>query len=413
MKFRSSRQTIAPPRNTNGSRFFQNFKTAFKRRQAQTSLNTVLSIVLITAALILDSCQKEVITQPAIDTSSTALTTTSTGPTVDAGPERRVVYPSSSSTLCGRGSSSIGSVTFKWTQLGGNSVSIAKPTNDTTNISGLAPGVYTFVLTVTDKNGITAKDTAYVSVLKKMFWTIGGVSREALVHLPQGSTSPSLIFAFHGHGGTDLSFASKAFEVLWPEALVVYPQGLPTKSNNDPYAKESGWQTSVGEINTKTGIKDQDLKLFDAMLITFENNYNANPKQVFTHGWSNGGQFVYNVLWTARGSKFAALCSAASLLSSTSGKNTIPVMHVGGTADPLVAFTYQQETGQKVRTLDLCSNTGTTWATGADGLLGTHYPSSISDPLIFLKYNGGHDYPSTVPALIVKFFKQVAAGTIK
>jgi len=406
MKSNQGIQTILLTKKFHGFRFFQKAIQSFKFVSPRIFLKASHFIAVGIVALMLGSCRKEVVTQP-VDTSLTGFATGTSGPIVDAGPERKVVYPSSTSTLCGKGSSSIGPVTFKWTQISGNSVTIAKPTNDTTNINGLIPGVYSFVLTVTDKNGISARDTAFVSVLKKLTWTVGGISREALVHLPQGSGSAPVIFAFHGHGENAIGFAVKALEVQWPQALVVYPQGLPGNDN------KPGWQTSVGEVNPKTGIKDQDLKFFDAMLTTFENNYNVNAQQVFAHGWSNGGMFIYNVLWAARGSKFAALCPAASLLSTTSGKITIPVMHVAGTADPVVGFTSQQKTVQAVRNLDRCSDNGTTWATGANGVLGTHYPSSISDPVLFLKYNGGHDYPSNVPPLIVKFFKQVVAGTIK
>src|SRR4051812_22438336 len=374
----------------------------FNFRPGNTLLKTSHFLIAGIVALMLSSCQKEVATQPAREMSSNAFAAAVTGPTVDAGLIRKVIYPTSNSTLCGKGWSSTGSVTFKWTQLSGNAVTMAKPTNDTTNITGLAPGVYTFVLTVTDKAGVSARDTTFVTVLKKITWTIGGVSREALVHLPQGSGPAPVLFAFHGHGNQDIGFAAKAFETEWPEALVVYPQGLPDKDNR------AAWQTTVGLVDPKTGIKDEDLKFFDTMLTTFENNYNANAQQIFAHGWSNGGQFVYNVLWAARGDKLAALCPAASLLGTTSGKITIPVMHVAGTTDPLVGFTSQQKTVQTVRNLDQCSDNSTTWATGANGLLGTHYPSSINDAVIFLQYTGGHDYPSNVPPLIVQFFKQVA-----
>src|SRR6478672_9728200 len=62
-------------------------------------------------------------------------------------------------------------------------------------------------------------------------WTVDGVEREALVFLPSVSSKskPPVIFAFHGHGG-NMHFAARgmAFQNFWPEAIVVYPQGLPT-----------------------------------------------------------------------------------------------------------------------------------------------------------------------------------------
>ena len=72
----------------------------------------------------------------------------------------------------------------------------------------------------------------------KMTWNIEGVTREALVHPPKGgSGSAPIIFAFHGHSGTDVGFSAKGFEKSWPEAIVVYPQGLPTESHGDPQVR--------------------------------------------------------------------------------------------------------------------------------------------------------------------------------
>src|SRR4051794_5853213 len=125
--------------------------------------------------------------------------------------------------------------------------------------------------------GTTRRDSTHVTVLEKMTWTISGIAREALVHPPTGgSGAPPVMFAFHGHGGTDLGFADRVFEVNWPEAVVIYPQGLPTKSPSDPNCKNSGWQLLVGEVNCRNGVVDQDLKFFDAMLSTFINKYNIN-----------------------------------------------------------------------------------------------------------------------------------------
>jgi polyhydroxybutyrate depolymerase len=384
----------------------------FEKRSA-VKIYQLLAIVI--AAVIFSSCRKEKLSDPVLNsTTSAAFATANTQLQVDAGPIKRVVYPlSTSTTLFGSGSDSSRLVTFKWTQIGGNSIAtIAQPTRDITSVSGLKPGIYTFTLTVTDKSGTSRTDTTFVTVLKKMTWTIGGTTREALVHIATGPGKAPVIFAFHGHGGTDLGFAGKGFELEWPEAVVVYPQGLPTKSHQDPDGKKSGWQNSVGEVNSFTGIKDQDLKFFDAMLPTFKKSYNADSSRIFIHGWSNGGLFVYNVLWTARGDKLAALAPAAAILRTINGKKTVPVMHTAGTSDPIVSFSNQEKSVQTVRNLDQCSTTGTMWATGENGLLGTHYLSSITNPVIFLQYDGGHAYPDAVPPLIVKFFKQTTSNTL-
>jgi len=272
-------------------------------------------------------------------------------------------------------------------------------------------GLYTFVLTITDNSGASRRDTTSITVLETMTWMVGNTKREALVHLPTGGSGQApVIFAFHGHGGTDLGFSEKAFELDWPEAIVVYPQGLPTKSRSDNDGRNSGWQHDVGEVNSKTGVADQDLKFVDAMLSTFKSKYNANSSLVFAHGWSNGGEFVYDVLWAARADKFAALSPAGAAVGTTNGKKGMPMIQVAGTNDQSVRFSSQEQSSKEVRTLDKCSSNGTEWVTGRNGLLGTHYSSSIDDNVVFLQYDGDHNYPYTIPPIIVDFFKEVAAG---
>ena len=334
-------------------------------------------------------------------------------PKVNAGSNKIVVYPSSTSTsLSGSGSDAEGAVTFLWKQISGvSTAAIAKPTAAITTVSKLKPGIYTFRLTVTDNSGVSRSDTTSVSVLQKLTWTIGGVAREALVHPPVGSTGTAapVIFAFHGHGGTDAEYAVKGFELNWPEAIVVYPQGLRTKGAIlDLNCRQSGWQTTVGEVNCFNGIKDQDLKFFDTMLTTLRRKYNANISLVFAHGWSNGAAFIYNVLWPARSKKLAGLGPSGGDLDTIAGKKPIPVIHAAGTQDVTDTFSHQQQDVQAIRNLNQCSSKGTVWATGPGGLLGTHYNSPINDPVVFLQYNGGHPFPSTVPPLMVQFFKEVA-----
>jgi predicted esterase len=385
-------------------------------KNSGTVVSTCSFLSLVIAALFFVSCQKEEISSPALNSTTSDVLSASASSNssikVDAGSNKIVVYPSSTSTtLSGSGSGSYGAVTFQWTQVSGNSTAvIAEPASPTTSVSNLNPGIYTFTLTVTDSYGTSRVDTTAISVLKKMTWIIEGITREALVHpSSQGNSATApVIFAFHGHGGSDLGFAEKGFELSWPEAVVVYPQGLPTTSNGDKDGKQTGWQHSVGEVNNHTLVQDQDRKFFDAMLARLENSYHANASQVFVHGWSNGGEFVYNVLWATRAYKLAALAPAAATLGTTDGKTTIPVIHIAGTQDDKVPFSKQQKSAQNVRNLNQCASTGDTWATGSNGLLGTQYASPVNTPEVFLQYEGSHSYPFNVPAMIVKFFREVA-----
>jgi len=91
-------------------------------------------------------------------------------------------------------------------------------------------------------------------------WDVDGVKREALVYAPSKKTDGKvpLVFDFHGHGGTAKNAArTHHFHTAWPEAVVVYMQGLNTPGKlTDPDGKKSGWQSGPGDQ------KDRDLKFF-------------------------------------------------------------------------------------------------------------------------------------------------------
>src|SRR2546430_338957 len=116
-------------------------------------------------------------------------------------------------------------------------------------------------------------------------WTVDGVEREALVFLPSASSKskPPVIFAFHGHGG-NMHFAARgmAFQNFWPEAIVVYPQGLPTPGIViDFEGNKSGWQRDIGQQN------DRDLKFVDAIMTTLRQKYSIDEGRVYATGFSN------------------------------------------------------------------------------------------------------------------------------
>lgn len=76
------------------------------------------------------------------------------------------------------------------------------------------------------------------------------LQREYILILPQikSDVPAPVVFAFHGHGGT-MRNSAKKFRIheLWPEAIVVYPRGLPTPSMTDPEGKKPGWQKTVDD----------------------------------------------------------------------------------------------------------------------------------------------------------------------
>ena len=87
-------------------------------------------------------------------------------PVANAGTNRTITLPTSSSNLAGSGTDADGTIaTYRWQQVTGPSASILSATN-TANItvSNLLAGVYTYRLTVTDNDGATATDDVTVTV---------------------------------------------------------------------------------------------------------------------------------------------------------------------------------------------------------------------------------------------------------
>jgi polyhydroxybutyrate depolymerase len=235
--------------------------------------------------------------------------------------------------------------------------------------------------------------------------TVDGVVREALLWAPaKAKTEPApLVFAFHGHGG-NMNNAARMYHLhtLWPEAIVIYPQGLNTPGQlTDPEGKKPGWQGAAGLQG------DRDLKFFDAMLASLEAKFKVDPKRIYSTGHSNGGGFTY-LLWAERGDKFAAFgpsaAAARRALGTQGGLKPKPMIHIAGEKDPLVKFEWQKLTMEAVRKTNQCGE-GTSWE-GAAGC--TLYPSEIGAPVVTFIHPGTHTYPGEAPALIVKFFKQHA-----
>lgn len=243
-------------------------------------------------------------------------------------------------------------------------------------------------------------------------WQVDGVPREALVYVPASAkkdsvnakTSPCpIVFAFHGHGGTMRSSArSFNYHSIWPEALVVYMQGLKTPGKlTDPEGKRTGWQHGLGAEN------DRDLKFFDAVLASLKADYYVDESRIYSTGHSNGGGFTY-LLWGNRGDIFAAMAPS----SAVPGKDwrdlkPKPALHLAGKNDPLVKYTWQELAIAGVKKLNGCDGDGTPWMESGK-LVGMLYASPSGTPFITLIHPGGHEFPSEAPAMIVKFFKEHA-----
>jgi polyhydroxybutyrate depolymerase len=233
---------------------------------------------------------------------------------------------------------------------------------------------------------------------EKLSLQVDGVEREALVYTPAGKSKAGgapLVFVFHGHGGTMKSAArSMRFYEAWPEAIVVYPQGVNTPTRVDPDGKRPGWQRSVGDQ------KDRDLKLFDAMLADIEKKHTVDKQRVYVTGFSNGAVFTY-LLWAERPGNLAAVAPIAGLPLERSEFKPVPkpAFIIAGRKDALVKFRSQQQMIEKVREINGVTEKGVSSGEGF-----TRYKSDNGTPVETLIHPGGHLVPREAVKLITLFF---------
>lgn len=231
-------------------------------------------------------------------------------------------------------------------------------------------------------------------------FTVDGVERQALVFsnsTPAATAGAPVVFVFHGHGGT-AQYAARRFRIheLWPEAVVVYMQGIPgVKGITDAEGTRNGWQKTPGEVG------DRDLKFFDAALERIQKKYKTDPNRVYVMGHSNGGRFV-NVLWNSRGEKLAALCSAAGpggmLIDKAPPK---PVFIIAGEKDPLVPFQTQQNSILRARRLLKTDES----KARVNGLERTEAGVNGSELVTYI-HPGGHEVPLEALPSVIGFFKR-------
>ena len=207
-------------------------------------------------------------------------------------------------------------------------------------------------------------------------WTVDGVKREAIVYTPKSTAGKApLIFSFHGHGDDMENFQYVGLQNVWPDAIIVYFQGLPSR---DGYR---GWQVEPGEYG------DRDLKMVDAVLAAMKKKYDVDDNRIYATGFSNGAHFTY-LLWATRPDVFAAFAPVAGRIRPTAmPKEPKPILIIGGERDQQVAFQDQR---------------------AAIGIA-TRVNGSAA-PVVTWIHPGGHEYPRPTSGKIVEFFHQHEKG---
>ncbi len=186
---------------------------------------------------------------------------------------------------------------------------------------------------------------------------------------------------------------SFGIERHWPEAIVVYPQGLPTKGMTDPEGKKPGWQKKKGDY------EDRDLAFFDAMLGSLKPK--IDPARIYATGHSNGGRMTY-LLWAER---FKALAAVAPSSSPAFGLlrdlKPLPAFIIAGEKDKVVPFRSQSMSIEGVRRL---MNTDPARAK-TEGFVRLE-PGSNGLELGTYIHPGDHTFPGKAVAPMIAFFKR-------
>ncbi|HZH98994.1 MAG TPA: hypothetical protein VEX38_08480 [Fimbriimonadaceae bacterium] len=226
---------------------------------------------------------------------------------------------------------------------------------------------------------------------------VDGVEREALISAPTSKEPAPLVFAFHGYGG-NMRRAADIFKLHehWPEAVVVYMQGLPSLNPRDPSNQRPGWDV----MNPPAG--NRDVKFVDALLADLKKSHKIDEKQVFAMGHSNGGRFSY-LLWAERGDTFRAfsMCGSNSVGFDRMLKPKSAFL-IAGQNDSTVPFANQQKTASLLKDL---LKVDAALDSSPDGY--KVYKGSGGAQLATYFHSGGHEYPADAGKMVVGFFRSL------
>jgi polyhydroxybutyrate depolymerase len=225
-----------------------------------------------------------------------------------------------------------------------------------------------------------------------MTWNVAGAQRTAIVYAPSSAANAKtpVLFAFHGFGDTNENFQGVGLEQAWPQAIVVYPQGLQVKRGG---AALPGWQTE------RRGEEDRDLQLVDTALASLREKYKVDDARIYATGFSNGAVFTF-LLWADRPDVFAAFAAVAGRLgTSVLPAVPKPFLQVGGKNDGNIRFALQEQAMDTARRVDGVSKGESC------GRNCTLYPSASGTPVMTVIHEGGHEWPDGTSQQIARFFQ--------
>ena len=169
--------------------------------------------------------------------------------------------------------------------------------------------------------------------------TFDSLSRSYRLHLPLGydeSRPVPLVLNFHGLNSSALlqeAYTQMSVAADAEGFMVVYPEGI-----------DQRWNVKIGELENDS---IDDVGFVVAILDTLMGEYNIDTNRIYATGMSLGGFMSYR-LACELSDRISAITSVAGLMSQElldicQPERPIPILHIHGTQDNVVAYNGDEE----------------------------------------------------------------------
>jgi polyhydroxybutyrate depolymerase len=226
---------------------------------------------------------------------------------------------------------------------------------------------------------------------------VAGVQRSANVHVP-ASYDPAIptpvVLDFHGLGGDavmEAALTSANAEADSQGFISVHPQSVTTPGSWNAGACCGG--ASANGID--------DMAYVSALLDALDAQMCVDDSRVFAMGMSNGAYMAHR-LGCELADRIAAIGPVAGGIAVTcTPSRPVPVFEVHGNADPIVSYTFGQQSAADWAQLNGCTTTATTYQNGTATCVTRGGCTAGADVTFCTIDKGGHQWPGgiTIPLL--------------
>ena len=230
-------------------------------------------------------------------------------------------------------------------------------------------------------------------------WTVmvGSAARTALVHVPASydpTTPTPVVLDFHGLTGTaaqEAMLTGADAEADTAGFISVHPQSA----------------TAIGSWNAGACCGDastqnlDDMGYVSALLDELDAQLCVDDARVYSMGMSNGG-YMSHRLGCELADRIAAIGPVAGGIAVTcQPTRPVPVFEVHGDADPLVSYTFGQQSAAQWATMNGCTTMSTTFQNGVVTCVTQSGCTAGADVTFCTVSGGGHQWPGgqTLPFL--------------